>query len=71
MEPRAEAEGNSGNSHGVRAQKRAALSSGIDRARKAAEERKAEKFTTLPHQIDVALLHRTYHWLTLNPAVAS
>jgi hypothetical protein len=42
--------------------------SGIERVRKAAKERKAEKFTTLLHHIDTALLHQTYHWLQRDAA---
>jgi len=54
--------------HGVRAQNRAAPSSGIDRVRKAARERKAEKFTSLLHHIDAALLRQSYHWLKRDAA---
>jgi RNA-directed DNA polymerase len=60
---RAGAEGNAAGPHGVRAQHRAAPRAGIDRVRKAAEERKAEKFTTLLHHIDTTLLRQAYHWL--------
>jgi len=63
VEPRAGAKGNATGPHGVRAQERAAPSSGIDRVRKAAQERKGEKFTTLLHHIDATLLRRAYHWL--------
>jgi RNA-directed DNA polymerase len=62
-EPRAGAEGNAAGRHGVRAQNRATPSSGIDRVRKAARERKGERFTTLLHHIDAKLLHQAYHWL--------
>ena len=55
-------------SHGVRAQHRAAPSSGIDRVRKVALERQAEKFTTLLHHIDAALLRQAYHWLKRDAA---
>jgi RNA-directed DNA polymerase len=55
-EPRAGAKGNARDSHGVRAQDRAAPASGIDRVRKAAHERKTEKFIILLHHIDTALL---------------
>ena len=68
VEPRAGAEGNVGDSHGVRAQNRATPTSGIDRVRKAAHEKKAEKFTTLLHHIDAALLHQAYHWLKRDAA---
>jgi RNA-directed DNA polymerase len=62
------AEGNARDSHGVRAQNRAAPSSGVDRVRKAAQERKAEKFTALLHHIDAALLRQAYHWLKRDAA---
>jgi RNA-directed DNA polymerase len=42
--------------------------SGIDRVRKAAQDRKAEKFTTLLHHIDTALLRQAYHWLKRDAA---
>jgi RNA-directed DNA polymerase len=57
------AEGNVGGPHEVRAQDRAASSAGIDRVREAALERKGERFTTLLHHIDAALLRQAYHWL--------
>src|ERR1019366_3589200 len=68
VEPRAGAEGNVEGPHGVRHQNRAAPSSGIDRVRKAARERKAEKFTSLLHHIDAALLRQSYHWLKRDAA---
>src|SRR5580658_6961404 len=68
VEPRAGAEGNAAGPHGVRAQDRATPSSGIDRVRKAARERKAEKFITLLHHIDAALLRQVYHWLKRDAA---
>jgi len=61
--PRAGAKGNAAGPRGVRAQERAAPSSGIDRVRKAAQERKGERFTILLHHIDAKLLHQAYHWL--------
>jgi len=66
VEPRARAEGNAAGPHGVRAQNRAAP--GIDRVRKAARERTAERFTTLLHHIDAALLRQSYHWLKRDAA---
>ena len=68
VERRAGAEGNAVGPHGVRAQDRAASSSGIDRVRKAAKERKRERFTTLLHHIDVSLLQQAYHWLKRDAA---
>jgi len=67
-EPRARAEGNAEDSHGVRARDRVAPLSGIDRVREAAQERKAGKFTTLPHHIDATLLRQAYHWLKRDAA---
>ncbi len=63
VEPRAGAKGNAAGPHGVRAQERAASSSGIDRVRRAARERKGERFTTLLHHIDAKLLRQAYQWL--------
>lgn len=57
-EPRVGAEGNVRGPHGVRAQDRAAPSAGIDRVREAAREKKGERFTTLLHHIDAALLRQ-------------
>jgi retron-type reverse transcriptase len=68
VERRVGAEGNVGGPHGVRAQERAATSSGIDRVRKAAQERKGEKFTTLLHHIDASLLRQAYDWLKRDAA---
>ena len=68
VEPRGGAKGNVEDSHGVRAQNRAAPSTGIDRVRRAAQERKGERFTTLLHHIDAALLRQAYHWLKRDAA---
>jgi RNA-directed DNA polymerase len=62
------AEGNARGPHGVRAQDRAASSSGIDRVREVAREKKGERFTTLLHHIDATLLRQAYHWLKRNAA---
>jgi RNA-directed DNA polymerase len=67
-EPRVGAEGNAGGSHGVRAQDRAASSSGIDRVREVAREKKGERFTTLLHHIDALLLREAYFWLKRDAA---
>jgi len=68
VEPRVGAEGNVGGPHGVRAQDRAASSSGIDRVREVAREKKGERFTTLLHHIDAALLRQAYFWLKRDAA---
>ncbi len=60
MERRVGANGNAAGPHGVRTQDRAASSLGIDRVCKTAQERKAEKFTTLLHHIDASLLEQAY-----------
>jgi RNA-directed DNA polymerase len=62
------AEGNVKDPHGVRAQDRAAPSSGIDRVREVAREKKGEKFTTLLHHVDAALLRQAYYWLKRDAA---
>ena len=54
--------------HGVRAQDRAAPSAGIDRVREVAREKKGERFTTLLHHIDAALLRQAYYWLKRDAA---
>jgi RNA-directed DNA polymerase len=63
MEPRAGAEGKARQSRTGRAQNRATVSPGLARLREAATERKGEKFTTLLHHVDEALLEQAYHWL--------
>lgn len=63
VEPRAWAKGNARDPHEGRARDRETSRLGIERVRKAAQERKGEKFTTLLHHIDATLLHQAYHWL--------
>ena len=63
VEPRAGAKGNAAGPHGGRAQDRATSRRGIDRVRRAAQERKGERFTNLLHHIDATLLRQAYHWL--------
>ena len=60
--------GNARGPHEVRAQDRAASSSGIDRVREVAREKKGERFTTLLHHIDAALLRQAYYWLKRDAA---
>jgi RNA-directed DNA polymerase len=67
-EPRVGAEGNVRGPHGVRAQDRAAPSAGIDRVREVAREKQGERFTTLLHHIDAALLRQAYYWLKRDAA---
>ena len=67
-EPRVGAEGNARGPHGVRAQDRTAPSSGIERVREVAREKKGERFTTLLHHIDATLLRQAYFWLKRDAA---
>jgi RNA-directed DNA polymerase len=63
MEPREGAEGNT-IGHGMRRTPgRESMSHGLDRVRRAAKERKQERFTALLHHIDVTLLRSAYGWL--------
>ena len=58
-----QAEGN-GIEHGMRrTPSRESMSHGLDRVRKAAKERKQERFTALLHHVDVELLRSAYGWL--------
>jgi len=68
VERRAGAKGNANDPHGGRARDRETSRLGIERVRKAAQERKGEKFTTLLHHIDATLLGQAYHWLKRDAA---
>ena len=68
VEPRGGAEGNANDPHGGRARDRETSRLGIARVRKAARERKGERFTTLLHHVDATLLHQAYHWLKRDAA---
>ena len=68
LEPRAGAEGKARQPHTGRAQNRETVSPGLARLREAATERKGERFTTLLHHVDTALLEQAYHWLRRDAA---
>jgi RNA-directed DNA polymerase len=51
-EPRTGTKGNAGQQSTLRAQDRASVSQALSRVRKAAKQRKKEKFTTLFHHLD-------------------
>lgn len=68
MEPRAGAKGNAGQLHTDRTQSRATVSQGLTRIREAAKNRKGERFTSLLHHVDVALLEQAYKWLKQDAA---
>src|SRR5271166_484780 len=67
-EPRAGAEGNARTPHTDRTQGRATVSPGLARLREAARDRKEERFTSLLHHVDVALLEQAYYWLKRDAA---
>lgn len=68
MERRAGAEGNVVERGTHRTPGRGSVSSGLDRVRQAARERKQEKHTALLHHVDVALLRLAYGWLAKGAA---
>ncbi|HTP84925.1 MAG TPA: group II intron reverse transcriptase/maturase [Alphaproteobacteria bacterium] len=68
MEPRAGAEGNAVEHGTRRTLGRESVSSGLDRVRQRAREKKEEKFTTLLHHVDVDLLRSAYGWLAKDAA---
>jgi RNA-directed DNA polymerase len=67
-EPRAGAEGNAGQQRTRRAQDRASVSQALDRIRKAAKERKKERFTALLHHVDVPMLRTAFYALRRDAA---
>jgi RNA-directed DNA polymerase len=68
VEPRARAEGNAGQHSTRRAQDRASVSQALDRIRKAATERKQERFTAPLHHIDVPMLRTAFYALKRDAA---
>jgi RNA-directed DNA polymerase len=61
VEPRAGAEGNASGQNTSRTQGRRDVSQALDRVRAAARDRKKERFTSLLHHIDDALLRQSFH----------
>jgi RNA-directed DNA polymerase len=68
VERRAEAEGNASQQSTSRAQSREGVSQALERIRKAARERKKEKFTALLHHISPDLLEEAFFELKENAA---
>ena len=68
VEPRAGAEGNAGQQRMRRAQDRASVSQALDRIRKAAKERKKERFIALLHHVDVPMLRTAFYALRRDAA---
>jgi len=63
VEPRAGTKGNAGQQSTCRTQSRVSVSHALERIRKAARERKKEKFTALFHHISVELLEEAFYEL--------
>ena len=61
VEPRAGTEGNADQQSTRRAQDRESVSQALDRVRQAARRRKKERFTSLLHHIDPALLRTAFY----------
>jgi RNA-directed DNA polymerase len=68
MEQRAEAKEKALAPTTFRTQNREGVSPGLDRLRKAVQEKRNERFTTLLHHVDVDLLTKAYHWLKRDAA---
>jgi RNA-directed DNA polymerase len=60
-EPRTETEGNAGQQSTHRAQDRASVSQALERVRQVARQRKKERFTSLLHHIDPAMLRTAFY----------
>ena len=60
VEPRVGTEGNAGQPHTRRTQRRGSVSQGLDRVRNAARQRKKERFTALLHHVTVDLLRESF-----------
>jgi RNA-directed DNA polymerase len=68
VEQRAGTKGNTGQPRTCRAQHRGGVSQGLERVRKAARQRKKEKFTALLHHVTVDQLREAFYALTRNAA---
>ena len=62
-EPRTGAKGNTPQTDTRRTLRRASVSRGLERVRRAAKLNKEERFTALLHHVDVDLLRQAYFWL--------
>ena len=61
VEPRTGTKGNADQQSTLRAQNRGRVSQALERVRQAARQRKTEKFTSLLHHIDPAMLRTAFH----------
>ena len=62
-EQREGTEGNTGEQHTCRTPSRESVPQGLERVRKAAKQRKKERFTALLHHVTIELLKDAYSWL--------
>jgi RNA-directed DNA polymerase len=68
VEPRAETKGNAGQQSTRRAQDRASVSQALERLRQAARQGKKERFTSLLHHLDRAMLRTAFYALKRDAA---
>src|SRR6202044_273852 len=61
VEPRTETKGNAGQQSTHRAQDRGSVSQALERVRQAARQRKKERFTSLLHHVDCAMLRTAFY----------
>src|SRR5438045_5461239 len=61
VEPRTETKGNVGQQSTRRAQDRASVSQALERVRQVARQRKKERFTSLLHHVDPAMLKMAFY----------
>src|SRR6266404_8120638 len=61
VEPRTETKGNADQQSTRRAQDRASVSQALERVRQAARQRKKERFTSLLHHVDPAMLRTAFY----------
>src|SRR5246500_2441411 len=61
VEPRAGTKGNADQQRTRRAQDRASMSQALERVRQAARQRKKERFTSLLHHVDLAMLRTAFY----------
>ena len=68
VERREGAEGNTNKDRLRRTQRRASMSSGLERVRERAKAEKKERFTALLHHVDADLLRSAFSWLKRDAA---
>src|SRR6202011_803826 len=68
VEPRTETKGNADQQSTRRAQDRASVSQALERVRQAARQRKKERFTSLMHHVDPAMLRTAFYGMKRDAA---